>query len=222
MATMVKQYRRDENSIERLVSKKSFWIIILSVLFAYPLVRSLNRTLPEPLPIIAKVPEFVFTNEHGQKFGSTNLKGRFYLANFMFTSCPSTCAELMPTMRKVQKRLKGVGGKVAIVSFTVDPETDNPGVLNKYARDLKTNPRIWSFVTGDKDKLSRHLIEGYKVPLGEKTTIEDTSVYDIAHSNKIVLVDHEGNIRGYYDTDKDGINKLMIDLGLEINRVFKS
>ena len=109
-----------------------------------------------------------------------------------------------------------MGQKVAIVSITVDPENDNPKVLFKHARKLNANPYVWKFLTGTQEQLNSLLIKGFKVPMGEKPV--DVDLYDIAHSGKIVLVDYKGDIRGYYSSDKDGVNKLMIDLGLIVNR----
>ncbi len=63
-------------------------------------------------------------------------------------------------------------------------------------------------------------MDGFKVPVGDKEIA--SSVMDIAHSNKFVLVDKEGQIRGYYAADKDGINRMMIDTGLLINKKNKS
>ena len=118
-------------------------------------------------------------------------------------------------MQKVQKRVKGVGNKIALVTFTVDPEHDTPKILYKTARDLRANPYIWKFVTGEKAEMKNLLVKGFKVPMGEK---EADNMMDIAHSDRIVLVDETGSIRGYYRSDKDSLNKLMIDVGLLINR----
>ena len=60
------------------------------------------------------------------------------------------------------------------------------------------------------------LVDGFKVPVGEKTVANN--VMDVAHSNKLVLVDQDGKIRGYYSIEGNGINEMMIDIGLLINR----
>ena len=107
--------------------------------------------------------------------------------------------------------------KVKIVTFTVDPEFDTPQVLFEKARELKASPYVWKFLTGSKDELLPLYRDGFKVPV--EYPKEEVDIYDIAHSEKIVLVDDEGQIRGYYGYGKDDINKLMIDLGLLINRM---
>ena len=206
---------------------KSFWFISWAVLFTYPIYRTLTRELPPPLPVLYQVPEFSFTNEFNKKFGTKDLIGKYYIANFMFTSCPTTCPALMEKMDIIQNRIRGLGTKAAIVTFTVDPKTDTPETLYKYARKRKTNPYIWNFLTGTETDLRKIIIEGFKVPMGNKEAIErkvnteTVTLMDIAHSEKVVLVDDKGQIRGYYSTDKENMNHLMIDLGLLVNNSFR-
>jgi protein SCO1/2 len=88
------------------------------------------------------------------------------------------------------------------------------------ARKWKANPFIWKFLTADIDHLKNVLVNGFKVPIGNKEYSK--SIYDIAHSEKIVLVDQIGNIRGYYKMEKNDINRMMIDLGLLANNAFSS
>jgi protein SCO1/2 len=224
--TTVQGYFREDNWLQKVVRSKSFWIIFWLLSFSYPVFRTLTRTLPPPLPVYYQVPEFTLTNEFGKPFGSKDLIGRFYIANFMFTSCPTSCPELMNKMDLVQKRIRGLGTKAAIVTFTVDPEVDTPDVLFKYARKRHSNPFIWSFLTGTKVDLQKIVVSGYKVPMGNKEPVEKQlaegkiSLFDIAHSEKLVLVDDKGQIRGYYGTERVEMDKMMIDLGLLVNNSF--
>ena len=131
----------------------------------------------------------------------------------------------MEKMQQVQKRIRGVGSQAALVTFTVDPETDTPQSLHKFARGLNANPFVWSFLTGDEATIKSVLIDGYKVPMGDgKQPIQgmvdgkEVTLFDIVHSEKLVLVDQDGWVRGYYSTDKISIDRLMVDLGLTMNR----
>lgn len=211
-----KSHHRNSTLIEKLVSAKLFWILLVGFFFIYPLVRSFNRELPPELPIYGILPSYEFTDENGKKFGSNELKGKIYIANFMFTSCKSFCPLLLRQIQIVQHRIRGVVDRAAIVSFTVDPETDTSSVLFEKARELKANPNVWHFVSAPMTDMKKLLIEGFKVPVGDKVYAQN--IMDVAHSNKLVLLDQEGRIRGYYSSDKNGINQLMIDTGLLINR----
>jgi protein SCO1/2 len=206
---------RKKNKFERVISSKIFWVLFILYGFSYPIYRSMNRTLPPELPIISEVPEFELMSENGQRFGSKDLKGRVYLANFIFARCPSVCPKMLTELESVQKRIKGTGKKVAIVTFTVDPEHDTEKVLFDLARKHHANPYTWTFLTGtDKEAMFKLYRDGFKV--GVEQNPQD--MFDIAHSEKIVLVDESNNVRGYYSFETNDINKLMIDVGLLINR----
>ncbi len=217
-------YKRNGNFFEKLVTNKLFWFLFISFTFSYPIYRSIYRELPPPLPVIKKVPDFSLTNDFKKPVTNKDLLGKVYIANFIFTTCPSSCLRLTAEMEKIQKRVRGLGQNVALISFSVDPLTDTPDVLYKYARKKNANPFVWSFLTGDKEELKKLIIDGFNVPMGDKEAVdavvdrETITMFDIAHTEKFVLVDHHGDIRGYYDSTKDDINKMMIDIGLLINR----
>ncbi len=209
------EFIRTSNAIEKLVRSKLFWVLFLLLGFSYPIWKSLNRILPPELPVIATVPEFELISENGQRFGSRDLKGRVYLANFVFSRCPSICPKMLGDLEKIQKRVRGTGTKVAVVTFTVDPEYDNERVLYDLARKHNANPYVWTFLTGpDKEALFKLYRDGFKVGVEQNPK----SLLEIAHTEKIVLVDGDSRIRGYYSFDTNDANKLMIDVGLLINR----
>ena len=213
-------FSRKSSYVEKLVSNKLFWVLMCTFLFAYPITKSMNRALPDDLPVLGSVPAFRFTDENGNSFGTNELKGKVYIANFMFTSCQTACPILLKQVQTVQHRLRGVIDRAAIVSFTVDPDTDTSKVLFDKAREFKANPVVWRFLTASSEDIKKLLVDGFKVPVGDKEIANN--VMDVAHSNKFVLVDQEGKIRGYYSSEKDGINKMMIDAGLLINKKKKS
>lgn len=215
-----------EDKLSKLVSNKLFWLLFVFVVFSYPLLRSMTRELPPELPKLFQLKEYSLINEFNKPFGTKDLKGKPYLATFAFTSCPTTCPGLMEKMQVIQKRVKGLGTKVGMVTYSVDPANDTPAVLHKYARNLHANPYVWNFVTGDKKDLEALLIDGFKVPMGDREEVskqlddKKISLFDIVHTEKVVLVDGEGFIRGYYSVDKQSLDQLMIDLGLIINRKY--
>jgi protein SCO1/2 len=208
-----------------MVQSPLLWFIFVFVGFSYPIYRSLNRELPPPLPVLFQLPKYQLTNSFGQPFGSDDLKGRSYIANFIFTSCPTTCPAQMEKTQEIQKRVRGLGTKIGIVSFSVDPENDTPKVLHKYARNLSANPHVWTFLTAkDRNQIHDLLVDGFKVPMGELEEVEGVvdrekvTVWDIVHSERFALVDSQGQVRGYYSTTQSDIDKLMIDVGLLVNR----
>jgi protein SCO1/2 len=101
---------------------------------------------------------------------------------------------------------------VAILSHTVDPETDTVEQLKRYALKYDADPAQWNFVTGDKQALYSMAINSYLVTAVEDTTQKDI-MPDFIHSEKFVLVDKEKHIRGVYDgTQKGEVDKLIKDI----------
>ncbi len=209
-------FERKPNFAAKLVASKLFWVLAITFLFAYPVTKSVLRQLPADLPVYGQVPHFQFIAENGENFGTENLKGKVYVANFMFTTCQTACPLLLKKVQTVQHRMRGVLDRAAIVSFTVDPVVDTPEILFTKAREYKANPYVWRFVNGPMTETKKLLVDGFKVPVGDKELAG--SVMDVAHSNKLVLVDQKGQIRGYYSTEGNGINMMMIDMGLLINQ----
>ncbi len=208
-------YIRTGRWFEKLVMKKSVWLTFVLVGFALPLIRSFNRELPPLPPVLYKLPQYEMTNQFGESFGSKNLKGKVYIANFLFTNCATTCTMIMNASLNLQNRIKNLKSVASLVTFTVDPVNDTPNVLLKYSRDWKVNPSNWNFLTGTEEQVNSLLLDGFKVPIDPQR--ESGTVYDIAHSEKFVLVDQKGRIRGYYSSSKEDMNQLIRDTGLLVN-----
>ena len=206
--------------INKVVRSRVFWVLFISFGFIFPIARVLTRELPQPLPKYGVLPEFSLITEDNLNIQKKDLLGKVSVAQFVFLSCPTVCKKNMEQMKKIQKRVRGLGSKIALLSITVDPENDSPDKMFKKARSLKANPFVWKFITGDKSKIESLLVDGFKVPMGNKSYTN--SIYDIAHSEKYVVIDQNGSIRGYYGKSKDDINKMMIDIGLLINNAFKN
>jgi protein SCO1/2 len=111
-------------------------------------------------------------------------------------------------MGRLQQRYdeSGVDG-LRLVSITVDPEYDTPERLQQYAESHGVDPRRWVFLTGDPERIRQVVQGGFKTFVGEPQTTGDDLI-DIAHSGKFVLVDGQGGIRGYYDSDELGLDEI--------------
>ncbi len=143
----------------------------------------------------------MLTSQTGQTFDSARaLKGKVWVANFIFTTCMGPCPRMTQTMRWVQKQTSGLPN-VQLVSFTVDPKNDTPQALADYARRFDADTTNWTFLTGPMDAL--HQVGRYSLKVTEITG-------ELSHSTRFVLVDRRGNVRGYYDTAADGeLGKLV-------------
>ncbi len=151
------------------------------------------------------VPEFRLTNQSGQPFGSSQLAGKIWIADFVFTSCPGPCPMISSRMSELQHPLEK--SDVHLVSFTVDPETDTPEILRQYAEKLHAQPGRWDFLTGPKDGIYDLTQKGFKLAVAD-----DEEGGPPVHNTRAVLVDRRGTIRGYYDMlAPDAVTKLLAD-----------
>jgi len=161
------------------------------------------------LYVIAQVPDWQLKNQDAKSFGSADLAGKVYIANFIFSRCPSVCPKMLLDTAKIQERLKEDKG-IALVTFTVEPQFDTPEVLTKLAAKYGADTQVWSFITHeDKEALFKLYRDGYKVNVSDAQPAQD--LYDIAHSEKMVLVDKKGQIRGYYGYEPEKVEQLIID-----------
>ncbi len=204
-----------EARIAALVARPWFWALLLIVIVAFPLGRSLARPLPQPPKMRLALPAYELSNLRGEKFGSKDLEGKVYVADFIFTSCPSVCPKLTKTMERIQNRTKNLGTSLQLVSFTVDPENDSPEKLAAFARHYHVNPTRWSFLTGSLASVEATVIKGFKISMGKEEVGE--GLFSIFHGERLVLVDGDANIRGFYEADDDGVATLIRDADVLLN-----
>jgi Uncharacterized protein SCO1/SenC/PrrC, involved in biogenesis of respiratory and photosynthetic systems len=156
------------------------------------------------LPSYGVVPDFTLTDHRGADFHSaTELAGKIWVADFIFTSCHGPCPRMSSQMKQVQDSVEA-NPDVKLVSFTIDPKNDTPEVLSAYAKRYKARDGQWHFLTGPMEALNQ--ICRYSFKLGN---VDGT----LEHSTRFVLVDRKGRIRGYYATDEpDAVTRLTADI----------
>lgn len=152
------------------------------------------------------VPNFQLVNQNGQSFGSAQLAGKIWIADFVYTTCPGPCPMISSRMSELQKPLERTD--VHLVSVSVDPEKDTPEVLRGYAERLHAQPGRWDFLTGPKSTIYDLSRNGFKLAIDDGSAEEGIPV----HSTRMILVDRRGTIRGYYDAlAPDAVTKLLAD-----------
>ena len=164
----------------------------------------LNYTGKEnELPEIGMVPEFEFVNSEQETITLNNLKGKVWVADFIFTTCTMACPMMTGNMNIIHKKYKK-NDDVRLVSISVYPEYDTPEVLTKYASQYDANTSRWYFLTGEENTVKRVIKDGFKI--GDYEDI-------IFHSEKFALVDKKGMIRAYYNGMKtEDMKKLKKDI----------
>jgi protein SCO1/2 len=154
------------------------------------------------------VPQFEFINQANKNLSSDFVKGKIWVADYFFTKCTSICPKLTTHLQKVQQAFKQ-DSRIKIISFTVDPDRDSPGVLRSYAGMFHADASQWQFVTGDKKDLYAFARKGLFII----ATDGDGGADDFIHSEKLVLIDAQNHIRGYYDGTSDTeVDQLIKDI----------
>jgi len=164
-----------------------------------------NRTLSSH----GTLPSFAFINQDGQPFGTAQLAGKIWIANFIFTTCPGPCPIITTRMGELQRPLEKTD--VHLVSFTVDPEKDTPEVLLAYAEKIHAQPARWDFLTGPKPEIYALMRDGFKLAVSDGSENGEESGMPV-HATRVALIDRHGTIRGYYDAlAPDAVTKLLAD-----------
>ena len=202
--------------VRRLVGRPAFWITFVGILVALPILRAVLTPLPPKLPVIETLPAFELTDQHGDPRGSEDLRGKVWVAGFIFTRCTTVCPVLTTVMTDVQHRAKNLGETFRLVSITVVPEHDTPEVLQEYADAHHARTHSWAFLTGPPATVRELVAHGFKVASGGS---ESGNVEDVFHDTHLVLVDQSLRVRGFYDSnDPKAVDRLLRDAGLLANR----
>ncbi len=150
------------------------------------------------LPRLFTLPEFSLVERSGRPATLAALRGRPWIADFIFTRCAGVCPAMTARMKALRGRRSGT--PVRFVTFSVDPATDTPEVLARYA-DAAGADGDWWFVTGPMREVHSLSTEGFKLAAMENPPGAETADGPFLHSSKFVLVDADGAIRGYYDSE---------------------
>ncbi len=142
-----------------------------------------------------KAVPFELIDSHGKPFSSEQLQGKTWIASFVFTRCSGPCPQVSATMARLQSELADVKD-LKLVTFTVDPERDNPEELTRYAANFRADPERWVFLTGKEEQIHQLMVK--KFLLGVKRADQPAPGQEFAHATKLAVVDSKGNIRGYF------------------------
>ncbi|GGA87821.1 SCO family protein [Ornithinibacillus halotolerans] len=156
-----------------------------------------------------EIQDFTYTNQDGEQVSKSDFEGKFWIADFIYTTCETECPQMTYSKQKIERALHEEGIKdVEFVSFSIDPDNDTPEVLKEYGevRGIDFEEGNWTFLTGyDFDTIKEFAVKSFKVPV-EK--FDDTFM----HGTHLMIVSPEGNaikyFNGYTMTDEQ-INELV-------------
>jgi len=168
---------------------------------------------------IGPAPKFELINQNNEKISNETYKGKVYVLEFFFTSCPSICPKMNQSMLLIEKKFFG-NPNFGIVSISIDPH-DTPEVLKSHAELLGAKSSNWNFLTGDKQTIYDLSNKGFNIYAGENSKVAG----GFEHSGLFALIDKNGNIRCrrdeygnpilYYDgLEKSGVIDIQQDISL--------
>ena len=171
-------------------------------------VLSVSRQPPQG-SVTLSVPEFVLTERSGRPVRLADLRGKIWIADFIYAQCADTC----PLQTAVMARLQELwinDRDLMLVSISVDPEKDTPQILARYAKRFRADGQRWWFLTGDKKQIVRLVEDGFHVPAA---AVSRQGAPVVIHSPRFILVDREARILGAYDSrDQLSMQRLKTDV----------
>lgn len=133
------------------------------------------------------MPAFVLVDQGGAVLKSESLRGRALVVSFVFTTCVEACPLITAQLARAQSRVRSenLGDRVSFVSITLDPATDRPEVLRRYAARFGIDLATWHFLTGASDDVGR-VVRAFGLNAVARERV--------MHGSLVVLVDRNGRI----------------------------
>ena len=151
-----------------------------------------------------EVSDFTFTDQDENSVSRDDLKGKVWIADFIFTNCTTVCLPMTSNMTKLQNMIAEEGLEdVHLVSFSVDPENDKPSVLKEYGESFQVDFDNWSFLTGYEQETIEALAQESFKTLVQKPAEGD----QVIHGTSFSLVNQNGTIVQQYS----GVEEIPFD-----------
>ena len=200
----------DTSKIKQRLDKSTFiWVVLGVIIIGIAGINlwsvfDTKSTVQIPKTAAVSVPNFSLTTQQGAPLTLSDMKGKIWVADFIFTNCPTICPAMTQEMARLQSEF--VADPVYFVSYSVDPERDTPRVLSRYAKAYGADERRWHFLTGNKADIYELAEDGFSLAAGHNGT-------ELLHSTRFVLVAPDGNIYGSYDSrSKPALLRLRRDV----------
>ena len=152
---------------------------------------------------------FEYLNQDSIMVTSESMKGKVWIADFFFTSCPTICPTMTTQMKRLSAMTADLEKEIQFMSFSINPTNDQPHVLRRYQKKHGIDAKNWYFFTGDEAATHELGTEYFLV----NADADGKSPGGFAHSPAFTLVDRSGYVRGVYDgTDTKQVDQLEKDV----------
>ena len=182
----------------------------------------------EDLQVFWTVSDFSLLERSGRRVRLADLRGKVWIADFIYTKCTETCPLQTAYMAQLQRDL-AAERDLRFVSITVDPKHDTPAVLRGYATRYGADAERWLFLTGDKRAIYELAQKGFRLAVVDPDDeVQGTSFWPFGprpayathgskglmiHSSRLIVVDRQARVRGMYPgTEPDAVTRLRRDV----------
>lgn len=195
------------NTLNKKLIIAFFSVLILGLIGLFTIDKAIESRVSN-LPVISKVPNFQLDNFDGTSFTEKKLDNKITVASFIFTQCDGACPIMSTNIGILQKRFSD-SDELQFISITTDPDYDSKSVLQDFS-DKYSDKDNWFFLRGD---------IGDVITLAEDGFFLSADLLPVGHSTRLVLIDHNRNIRKYYEGTVDAnILELQYDIVTLINQ----
>jgi len=140
------------------------------------------------------VPDFEYVNQDSLLITNSDYRGKVYLVDFFFTTCPTICPLMTNNLVSIQNEFANEKN-FGIASFTINPRYDSPTVLKKYAEKYGVTDLDWHLMTGDQESIYGLANAGFYISATENSDVPG----GFEHSGAFALIDKNGYIRSRVD-----------------------
>ena len=172
--------------------KRLWWIALITIgLLLAACSRTFAGVAPNP---IGPAPDFALTDENGQPFKLSDLRGKWILLAYGYTHCPDVCPLTLSRLRDVKKTIDANGDQLQVVFVTIDPERDSSDIMQKYVSHFdQAFPQKFKGLTGTPQEIAQ-AAKAYNVKY-EKKASASAAGYSMGHTAEVYLIDPQFNWR---------------------------
>lgn len=136
------------------------------------------------------LPDFSLTESNKTPFGLQDLKGKRWVASFVFSRCTETCPQILRAVKEVHERVIKEDDETMFVTFSVDHEYDTPEVMWQHSEIFMPLRDQWKFLSGSQQQIEDVVIGGFNLVVQQD--LNRRPGMEFAHSNRVVLVNEDG------------------------------
>lgn len=164
------------------------------IIFCFTIIAGCSTETKIPQALNWDVQNFQYTNQNGQPYGLEDLKGKVWITTFIFTNCETVCPPMTANMARLQQMTKEEKLDVQFVSFSVDPEVDNPEMLKLYVQKFTNDLSNWTLLTGySQEEIEKFAKESFQTLVDKPATTNQ-----VTHGTSFYLVDQNGKVMKKY------------------------